>query len=172
MPEDQEKQQDSKKRGGFGAVVGMILVPAIVALGATFAALFLLRNNLTTTGKAEQQTVAAPVEIKAVIIQPGTFQTFMLKGGKEVAVIDSLTVTTASEPCRAAIAERHDEIMDGLMLIFLSKEKSELNTVAGIELLKKQIRSMINEVTGFTGDRERLGVVGVYLYIKAISSVE
>jgi flagellar FliL protein len=31
---------------------------------------------------------------------------------------------------------------------------------------------MVNEVTGFTGERERLGVIGVYLYIKAISSVE
>ncbi len=170
MPDDQEKQEKSKK-GGLGGLIGMVIIPAVVALGATFVSLFLLGDNLALSKKSEQLT-PAPVEIKATIIQAGTYQTFMLKGGKEVAVIDSLTVTTASDACRAAIAQRHDQIMDGLMLIFLSKERSELNTVAGIELLKKQIRSMINEVTGFVGDRERLGVIGVYLYIKAISSVE
>jgi len=61
--------------------------------------------------------------------------------------------------------------MDGLMSLFLSKEKSELSTASGIELLKKQIRTVVNEITGFTG-REQLGVTDVYLYIKAVSSVE
>ncbi|AEH51842.1 flagellar basal body-associated FliL family protein [Pseudothermotoga thermarum] len=167
-----DEVQQEKKKGGLGSILGMIIIPAVVAFGATFAVLFVLGSNVLPSKKTDQQLTPVPVEIKAVIIQPGTYQTFMLKGGKEVAVIDSLTVTVASDACRATIAERHDRIMDGLMLIFLSKERSELNTVAGIELLKKQIRSMINEVTGFTGDRERLGVIGVYLYIKAISSVE
>ncbi|MEJ5229543.1 MAG: flagellar basal body-associated FliL family protein [Pseudothermotoga sp.] len=161
---------EEKKKKGISGLLMMILVPAVVAVGATVATVMLLGTNLTP--KKEQQTVITPVEIKAVVIQSGTYTTFMLKGGKEVAVIDSLSFTVASDACRAAIANKNDEIMDGLMLIFLSKEKSELNTAAGIELLKKQIRSMVNEVTGFTGDRERLGVVGVYLYIKAISSVE
>jgi len=61
--------------------------------------------------------------------------------------------------------------MDGLMSLFLSKEKFELSTASDIELLKKQIRDMVNEITGFTG-REQLGVTDVYLYIKAVSSVE
>ena len=61
--------------------------------------------------------------------------------------------------------------MDGLMSLFLSKEKFELNTSSGIDLLKEQIRDMVNEITGFTG-REQLGVTDVYLYIKAVSSVE
>lgn len=161
---------EEKKKKGISGLLMMILVPAVVAVGATIATVMLLGTNLTP--KKEQQAVITPIEIKAVVIQSGTYTTFMLKGGKEVAVIDSLSFTVASDACRAAIANKNDEIMDGLMLIFLSKEKSELNTAAGIELLKKQIRSMVNEVTGFTGDRERLGVVGVYLYIKAISSVE
>lgn len=164
-----EEVRETKKRG-IGGLLVSIIVPAVVAVGATAATIMLLGTNLT---QPKQQTVQqAPTEIKAVVIQPGTYTTFMLKGGKEVAVIDSLTLTVASDACRAAIAERRDMIMDGLMLIFLSKERSELNTAAGIELLKKQIRAMVNEVTGFTGERERLGVIGVYLYIKAISSVE
>lgn len=164
-----EEVRETKKRG-IGGLLISIIVPAVVAIGATVVTIMLLGTNLT---QPKQQTVQqAPTEIKAVVIQPGTYTTFMLKGGKEVAVIDSLTLTVASDACRAAIAERRDMIMDGLMLIFLSKEKSELNTAAGIELLKKQIRAMVNEVTGFTGERERLGVIGVYLYIKAISSVE
>ncbi|MFN3284136.1 MAG: flagellar basal body-associated protein FliL, partial [Pseudothermotoga sp.] len=161
---------EEKKKKGLGGLLMMILVPAVVAVGSTIATVIFLGTNLTP--KKQQTTVTTPVEIKAVVIQPGTYTTFMLKGGKEVAVIDSLTFTVASDACRAAIGTKNDEIMDGLMLIFLSKEKSELNTAAGIELLKKQIRAMVNEVTGFTGERERLGVVGVYLYIKAISSVE
>lgn len=164
-----EEVKETKKRG-IGGLLMSIIVPAVVAIGATAVTIMLLGTNLT---QPKQQTVQqAPTEIKAVVIQPGTYTTFMLKGGKEVAVIDSLTLTVASDACRAAIAERRDMILDGLMLIFLSKERSELNTAAGIELLKKQIRAMVNEVTGFTGERERLGVIGVYLYIKAISSVE
>lgn len=158
------------KKKGIGGLLMSLIVPAVVAVGATVVTIMLLGTNLTQPKKETVQP--APTEIKAVVIQPGTYTTFMLKGGKEVAVIDSLTLTTASDACRAAIAERRDMIMDGLMLIFLSKERSELNTAAGIELLKKQIRAMVNEVTGFTGERERLGVIGVYLYIKAISSVE
>ncbi len=106
-----------------------------------------------------------------VLMQSGTYQTFMLKGGKDVAVIDSLSFKVASDSCRAAIAEKNDEIMDGLMSLFLSKEKSELSTASGIDLLKKQIRTVVNEITGFTG-REQLGVTDVYLYIKAVSGVE
>ena len=106
-----------------------------------------------------------------VFMQSGTYQTFMLKGGKDVAVIDSLSFKVASDSCRATIAKKNDEIMDGLMSLFLSREKSELSTASGIELLKKQIRAMVNEITGFTG-REQLGVTDVYLYIKAVSSVE
>ena len=106
-----------------------------------------------------------------VFVQSGTYQTFMLKGGKEVTVIDSLSFKVASDSCRAAIAKKNDEIMDGLMSLFLSKEKFELSTASDIELLKKQIRDMVNEITGFTG-REQLGVTDVYLYIKAVSSVE
>ncbi|MCS7174163.1 flagellar basal body-associated FliL family protein [Pseudothermotoga sp.] len=158
------------KKKGIGGLLMSIIVPAVVAVGATALTIVLLGTNLTQPKKEETQP--APTEIKAVVIQPGTYTTFMLKGGKEVAVIDSLTLTVASDACRAAVAERRDMVMDGLMLIFLSKERSELNTAAGIELLKKQIRAMVNEVTGFTGERERLGVIGVYLYIKAISSVE
>lgn len=159
------------KKGGIGGLLMSIIVPAIVAVGATVVTLIFLGTNLIQP-KQQQEVQPTPTQIKAVVIQPGTYTTFMLKGGKEVAVIDSLTLTVASDACRAAIGERRDMIMDGLMLIFLSKERSELNTAAGIELLKKQIRAMVNEVTGFTGERERLGVVGVYLYIKAISSVE
>jgi len=160
---------EGKKKGRLGNLIIMIVVPAVVAFGVTFAVLQLLGNNVQSTQESQPVTQS---EIKAVLIQSGTYQTFMLKGGKDVAVIDSLSFKVASDGCRAAIAEKNDEIMDGLMLIFLSKERSELNTASGIELLKKQIRAMVNEITGFTGDREKYGVIGVFLYIKAISAVE
>jgi len=159
---------DEKKKGRLGSLIIMIVVPAAVAFGVTFAVLQLLGNNVQSTQESQPMVQN---EIKAILIQSGTYQTFMLKGGKDVAVIDSLSFKVASDSCRAAIAKKNDEIMDGLMSLFLSKEKFELSTASDIELLKKQIRDMVNEITGFTG-REQLGVTDVYLYIKAVSSVE
>ena len=77
-----------------------------------------------------------------------------------------------SDACRAAVAEKNDEIMDALMMIFLSKDKSELSTVPGLELLKRQIRDAVNTITGFVGDKEKYGVLDVYLYIKAFATTE
>lgn len=171
MPEEeiQEGQQPKKKKGIMG-LLGPILIPLVISLVVSVAVVMFLGNN--TQVQTQKTTTTTAVPIKAVVIQTGTYQTFMLKGGKEVAVIDSLSFKVGSDQCRSLIAEKNDEIMDALMLIFLSKERTEINTPAGIELLKKQIKSAVNEITGFVGEKEKEGVIDVYLYIKAVSSVQ
>ena len=149
-----------------------IIVPLVVSIAVYFTLPMFLGSNKTGKEEEQQQVQPIPVEIKAVLIQPGTYQTFMLKGGKEVAVIDSLSFKVGSDACRSAIAEKKDEIMDALMMIFMGKERSELSTVTGVELLKRQIREAVNTITGFIGDKEKYGVISVFLYIKAFSSVE
>lgn len=171
VPEEAEIQQEQKKKG-LPEIVKLVLIPLVVSVIASMLVLFALGTNKQPQDKQKEQKVTAPVQIKAVVIAAGKYQTFMLKGGRDVAVVDSLTLLVGSEPCRAAVAEKNDEIMDALATIFLSKEKFDLVTPAGLDLLKKQIREAVNEITGFTGEREKFGVLNVYIYIKAISSVQ
>ncbi|KAF2962171.1 flagellar basal body-associated FliL family protein [Fervidobacterium sp. 2310opik-2] len=174
MPEEMEQQQEQggKKPNPIMGILKLVGIPLIVSLVVTLAVFFLLGQNKQPQQQQEQQQVTAPTQIKAVVIQAGKFQTFMLKGGRDVVVIDSLTLLVGSEPCRAAVADKNDEIMDALSIIFLSKERFELTTPAGIDLLKKQIREAVNEITGFTGEKEKFGVINVYIYVKSISSVQ
>jgi len=166
------EEEAGEKKKGIGGLLTSIIVPLVVSIAVYFTLPMFLGSNKTGKEEEQQQVQPAPVEIKAVLIQPGTYQTFMLKGGKEVAVIDSLSFKVGSDACRAAIAEKKDEIMDALMMIFMGKERSELSTVTGVELLKRQIREAVNTITGFIGDKEKYGVISVFLYIKAFSSVE
>lgn len=173
MPEEVEQQQEQpKSKGGLANLIKMVIVPLVVSLVVTLVVLFVLGSNRQPSQAQEEKTTTAPVQIKAVVISPGKYQTFMLKGGRDVAVVDSLTLLVGSEPCRAAVADKNDEIMDALATIFLSKERFDLVTPAGLDLLKKQIREAVNQITGFTGEKEKLGVLNVYIYIKAISTVQ
>jgi len=167
--EERREEAQPRRRRGIPPILLNILIPLVVSLAVYFSLPILIGSNQGTQKGVE---TARPTEVKAVLIQPGTNQTFLLKGGKEVAVIDSLTFTVGSDTCRAAIGEKKDEIMDALAMIFLSKERSELSTTAGQELLKRQIREAVNVITGFVGDREKFGVLKVFLYIKAFASTE
>ncbi len=178
MAEPEEVQQEEEGKKGLGGLLPIIISAVVSAVVAGAVAFFVvpmvLGQNKAEEQKKQQEQVqlAQPREITAVLISPGTNQTFVLKGARDVVVIDSLTFKVGSDECRAKIAERKPEILDALMKIFMSKEKSELSTVAGIELLKKQIKDAVNLITGFTGDKEKFGVLEVYLYIKAFASTE
>ncbi len=177
MPEEVEQQQEQggKKKGlgGIMDLVKMVAIPLVISLVVSLAVFFMLGSNKQPAQSTEKQAAtAAPIQIKAVVIQAGKYQTFMLKGGRDVAVVDSLTLLVGSDQCRAAAGEKNDEIMDALSTIFLSKERFDLVTPAGLDLLKKQIREAVNQITGFTGEKEKLGVLNVYIYIKAISTVQ
>ncbi|PLV59378.1 flagellar basal body-associated protein FliL [Thermotoga sp. KOL6] len=170
MAEEERREEEQQPKRGFSSLITSIVIPLVVSVAVYFLLPMFLGSN---QGKSEEGGVSStPVEIKAVLIQQGENQTFLLKGGRDVVVIDSLTFTVGSDACRSKIAEKKDEIMDALMMIFLSKEKSELSTVPGLELLKRQIREAVNTITGFVGDKEKYGVLNVYLYIKAFATTE
>jgi len=47
--------------------------------------------------------------------------------------------------------------MDALATIFLSKERFDLVTPAGLDLLKKQIREAVNQITGLLARKKNSG---------------
>ncbi|MDM7321305.1 MAG: flagellar basal body protein FliL, partial [Fervidobacterium sp.] len=120
MPEEVEQQQEQpKKKGNLMDLIKMLVIPLVISLVVSLVVFFMLGSNKQPSQpKEEEATAAAPVQIKAVVIAQGKYQTFMLKGGRDVAVVDSLTLLVGSEPCRAAVAEKNDEIMDALATIF------------------------------------------------------
>ncbi len=61
----------------------------------------------------------------------------MLKGGYDVAVIDSLQLDVGSTEARDAINAYRLEILEAIRMIFLNKTRNELSTPSGIELTKK-----------------------------------
>jgi len=170
LPEEEE-MREGKKKGGLMPLIISVVVAAVVSFAITFLMLNMIGTNKAKAQKAQEQQ-EQPVEIKAILIQPGSMYTFMLKGGKNVVVIDSLSFKVGSDQCRASIAEKKDEILDAIQEIFLRKEFQELGSAAGLDLLKKQIKDAVNRITGFVGEKEKFGVARVFLYIKAISSVE
>jgi len=172
LPENQNQEGGSKKKG-LPVILITIVMAAIVAAGVSFIVIMTVGSNLITPKpqKSDEQALV-PADIKAILIQPGSMSTFILKGGKSVVVIDSLSFKVGSDQCRASIAGKKDEILDAIQQIFLRKEPQELGTAAGIELLKMQIKDAVNQITGFVGEKEKFGVANVFLYIKAISSVE
>jgi len=89
-------------------LIKMIVIPLVVSLVVSLVVFFMLGSNKQPNqAQQEEATVAAaPVQIKAIVIAQGKYQTFMLKGGRDVAVVDSLTLLVGSETCRAAVAEK------------------------------------------------------------------
>ena len=177
MPEEEEIQQEEEpKKKGLGGLMP-IIISAVVAAAVAFGVLYLLGPKLVGTNQTQQQQqeqqqqeeVKQRIPITAVLISTGSNQTFVLKGAKDVAVVDSLVFKVGSDACRAAIADQKSMIMDALMKIFISKTKAELATPAGLELLKRQIKEAVELITGCSGND---GVLEVYLYIKAFASTE
>ncbi len=174
MPEE-TPQVEEQKKGGLIAKFQPILIPLVVSLVVTIVVSFVFLTMMggnKTPAQTKEEDAKTAIPIKAVVIQTGTMTTFMLKGGRDVVVIDSLTLLVGTDRARSLCGEKQDEIMDALSVIFLSKERTDLVTPAGVDLLKKQIRQAVNEIIGFTGEAEKDGVLNVYLYIKAISSVQ
>lgn len=132
-----------------------------------------LKSQMTEDPKPSTNrplTSVSSSEINVAVIERDKFQIFMLRGGREVAVVDFLTLKVGSELCRILVEEKKEEISDVLGIIFLRKESSDILVPEGLELLKKEIRKEINELLGFS-ERDSNGVLDVYLFIKAVSSV-
>ena len=171
MPEDEEMQPEGgkpKKKMNMKSMMSTAFISMIMAFLVLYFAGPMVVGNNQKKKEAENQAKQR-IPITAVLIGAGSNQTFVLKGAKDVAVVDSLVFKVGSDACRAAIADDKPLIMDALMKIFISKSKAELATPAGLELLKKQIKEAVELITGCSGND---GVLVVYLYIKAFATTE
>jgi flagellar basal body-associated protein FliL len=87
-------------------------------------------------------------------------------------VVDLLNLSLGSDDCRREVNFRRDEIKSALQDLFLGKTTIELSTPAGLEKLNREIRDLVNRITGFYGERGREGVIEVFYHITALTSVE
>ncbi|HPE69117.1 MAG TPA: flagellar basal body protein FliL [Thermotogota bacterium] len=177
MPEQDELAQggeEKQKKGGLN-IMGLLIsvvIAAVVAGGVSFVLVKFVLGTNTPSSSSETTQPTIPVEIRVRFVVEGSNKTFMLKGGRTVIVIDMLSFNVGSDGCRAEIANRNDQILSALQDLFIQKEEAELATAAGLDLLKRQIRDLVNRVTNYVGDRAKYGVIEVFMYIKAITSVQ
>jgi len=161
----------SKKSGpSFLMTLIIVIIVALIISGVTsfFIVRILTSNVSSSSDQTSQVSPTAPVRV--LLIMEGSRYTMMLKGGYDVAVIDSLQLDAGSNQARDLITSNRLEILEAIRLIFLNKTRGELSTPQGIELTKKQIRDTINEMLGFTGERENLGVIKVTMIIMTITT--
>lgn len=171
--ENVNETQEKKASGGFN-IMGLLIsvvIAAVVAGGVSFLLIRVLgTNNPPDSGQGT--TPVNPVEIRVRFIIEGSNKAFMLKGGSDVVILDMLSFTVGSDGCREEIAVRKDQITSALQDLFIQKEPPELSTPAGLELLNRQIRDMVNRITGYVGDKAKFGVIEVFYHITAITSVQ
>lgn len=173
MADENVNEAQEKKGGGFNimGLLIMVIIAAVVAGGVSFLLINVLgTNNPPDSGQGT--TPFNPVEIRVRFIVEGSNKAFMLKGGSDVVILDMLSFTVGSDSCREEIANRKDQITSALQDLFIQKEPPELSTPAGLELLNRQMRDMVNRITGYVGDKAKFGVIEVYYHITAITSVQ
>jgi flagellar FliL protein len=167
-------QEEEQKRGSgfnFMGIIIAVILAVVLSAGVSFLLIQMLGTNSPPDSEQDTSPVN-PVEIRVRFIIEGSNKSFMLKGGSEVVVLDMVSFNVGSDSCREEIATRNDEITSSLQDLFIQKEPTELSTPAGLELLNRQIREMVNRITGYVGDKGRFGVIEVFYHITAVTSVQ
>lgn len=173
MADEEIKVPEDKGKKGSNPILIIIisvLVAVILTSGISFFLIKTLTSNIQNQESDNLPTASTSISknFKADLISDGARYPIMLKGGNDIAVVDALSFTVGSEECRSIINENNVEIKQSVRMIFLNKTKAEVTTPQGVELLSKQIRDAVNEITGFTGEREGLGVIKVNMIILTI----
>ncbi len=158
--------EGEKKKSGLMTMLITVVVAVVVSMGGTY----FLMSYMNKPANPQKVTNQA-IRTMAVLIRSGSNATFPLRGGSQVLVVDSLSFLVGSKECSQAIGLDTPQIMDGLQTLILSKSPSEILNPDGIQTLKQQIVDLVDQITGFTGDKAPLGVLQVYLYIKAVAPV-
>jgi flagellar FliL protein len=177
MADENINLPDEEKKKGPSLIMILIItivVTLIVAAGTSFLIINFLGSNTNSADTQENasQSLNSPIISTVEIVREGARYPIMLKGGNDVAVVDALTLKAGSDEARNTIGNNRIEVLEAIRMIFLNKTRTEVSTLQGIELLKKQIRDSINEIIGFTGERENLGVLKVNIVILTISSAQ
>jgi len=174
MAEDNIPGVEEKKGPSLIMIIIIIVVVALViSAGTSFLLIKLLGSNVSqqNTTDIQNSSTVAKTSI-AEVIKEGSRSSIMLKGGNDIAVVDALQFKVGSDESKSKVNTYRIEILDAIRMIFLNKTKSELTNPQSIELVKKQIKDVVNEITGFTGEKENLGVVSVNILILAITSAQ
>jgi len=158
-------ENEKKKKSAFVSLIVTVLIAVIVSMGGTY---FLMKYM---NSPPKSQMTNKIIRTMAVLIRSGSNATFPLRGGNQVLVIDSLSFLVGSSECGQKIGLDKPQIMDGIQMLILSKSPSEILNPDGLQTLKQQISDLIDQITGFTGSKAPLGVLQVYLYIKAVAPV-
>lgn len=173
MPDEIDNAPETKKKKSQPNFLMTLIIVIVVALAisgiTSFFIVKVLSSNLVESTKPSSQ-YSSKIPLRVILLQEGAKYPVMLKGGYDVAVIDSLQLDVGSTEARDAINAYRLEILEAIRMIFLNKTRNELSTPSGIELTKKQIINSVNEIIGFTGEREQLGVIKVTLIIMTITN--
>ncbi|BBJ27553.1 flagellar basal body-associated FliL family protein [Athalassotoga saccharophila] len=156
---------EEKKRSGLM----VILIAVILSAGISMVGTFIIVKYLNAP-PAQQKVTSQLSRTMAILIRSGSNQTFPLRGGNQVLVVDSLTFLVGSAQCSQEIGIDTPQIMDGIQMLILSKSANEILNPDGFQTLKQQIADLVDQITGYTGDKAPLGVLQVYMYIKAVAS--
>ncbi|MDN5342105.1 hypothetical protein OF820_13625 [Oceanotoga sp. DSM 15011] len=174
--EDNIQVPETKEKKGPNLIMILIItvvVTLIVAAGTSFLIIKLLSPNVQENADvSNSSSLSTQIISTSELIREGARYPVMLKGGKDVAVIDALNMKVGSNEARDLLASNKIEVLEAVRMIFLNKTRSEVSNSQGIELIKKQIKDSVNEIIGFTGERENLGVVKVIMVILTVSSTE
>ncbi len=157
---------EEKKKNNFI----IMLVYIVVAVGISMTGTYFLVKYLNAPATSENPANQIK-RVTAVLIRSGSDATFPLRGGSEVLVIDSLSFLVGSQECSQKIGLSTPQIMDGLQTLILSKSANEILNPDGLQTLKQQISDLVDQITGYTGNKAAMGVLQVYMYIKAVSPV-
>ncbi|HEU25143.1 MAG: flagellar basal body protein FliL [Mesoaciditoga sp.] len=156
---------EEKKRSGLM----LILIAVVLSAGISMIGTFIIVKYLNAP-PAQQKVTSQLSRTMAILIRSGSNQTFPLRGGNQVLVVDSLTFLVGSAQCSQEIGIDTPQIMDGIQMLILSKSANEILNPDGFQTLKQQIADLVDQITGYTGDKAPLGVLQVYMYIKAVAS--
>lgn len=168
--EDPKLQEGGKKKSPNLIIILAItvVVTLIVAAGTSFLILNILGDNIgqsASPGTVRETQVTQMVEI----IREGSRYAMMLKGGTDIAVVDAMQLMVGSSEASSAIGNRRIEVLETIRTIFLNKTRSEISSAQGQDFTRRQIRDAVNQIIGFTGEREHLGVNKVVMIVLTIT---
>ncbi|RAP00036.1 hypothetical protein PW5551_00380 [Petrotoga sp. 9PW.55.5.1] len=167
------EERAKKSSPSFLMILIIVIVVALLISGVTsYFIVRLLSPNVSQTSSQASSGDMATTPARVILISEGSRYPMMLKGGYDVAVVDSLQLDVGSNQARDLITSNRLQVLETIRMIFMNKTRGELSTPQGIELTKRQIRDNINEMLGFVGERESLGVIKVTMIIMTITTAQ
>jgi len=172
MPEEVKVPDEKNKKGPnfLIIIIVVVLLTLVIAAGTSFLILNFLGPNLGQSSGNVGTATTAPVVQTVELLREGSRYAMMLKGGNDIAVVDALMFRVGSSEAGSLINTHRIEIIEAVRMIFLNKTRSEVSSVQGQDFIKKQINDAVNQIIGFTGERENLGVNKVIMIILTVSS--